>query len=228
MNKKTIHGIDLTAPGGLEALFAFRRAQFGDATMSVAPGEPAPAAPAAPVPAPPVAPPAAPAVAKPWGDDSQFDPDKAWTLIENLRAELKAKATPAAPAPAHPAVPAPAAPATPATPAVEPVPADDGKDAKIRDLTIRVSLTDSLTKHGAGPLTAAVLRGEDAFKDLDPTAPDFQEKLDAVVKDAVTKHPELKAVQAAGASGANFSGGSGESAKKQTTLAGAVANHYRT
>ena len=33
MNRKTIHGIDLTAPGGLEALFAYRRAQFGDAMM---------------------------------------------------------------------------------------------------------------------------------------------------------------------------------------------------
>lgn len=220
--KRTIHGIDLTAPGGLEALFAYRRAQFGGATMSVAPGEPAPVAPVAPVPAPPVA---APVVAKPWGDDSQFDPDKAWTLIENLRAD-KARLEARAPVPTP--APAAAAPAAPSAPAQEPVPADDGKDAKIRDLTIRVSLTDSLTKHGAGPLTAAVLRGEDAFKDLDPTAPDFQEKLDAVVKDAVTKHPELKAVQAAGASGANFSGGSGESAKKPTTLAGAVANHYRT
>lgn len=29
----TPHGIDLTAPGGLEALFAFRRAQFGNAVM---------------------------------------------------------------------------------------------------------------------------------------------------------------------------------------------------
>lgn len=25
---------------------------------------------------------------KPWGDDSEFDPQKAWTLIQNLRAEI--------------------------------------------------------------------------------------------------------------------------------------------
>ena len=106
MKRKTIHGIDPYAPGGIDALLAHHRLTFGDATMSVAPGEPAPAEPAAPVPAP-AAPPAPPAAAKPWGDDSQFDPDKAWTLIENLRAELKAKAAPSAPAPAPVAAPAP-------------------------------------------------------------------------------------------------------------------------
>lgn len=47
----TVHGIDLTTPGGLEALFAFNRSRFGDATMSVAPGENPPADP--PKPAPP-------------------------------------------------------------------------------------------------------------------------------------------------------------------------------
>lgn len=37
--KRTIHGIDLTAPGGLEALFAYRRAQFGDAMMMAGEGD---------------------------------------------------------------------------------------------------------------------------------------------------------------------------------------------
>lgn len=33
---------------------------------------------------------AQPEVKKPWGDDSQFDPDKAWNLVENLRREKAA------------------------------------------------------------------------------------------------------------------------------------------
>ncbi|WP_345600317.1 hypothetical protein, partial [Thermocatellispora tengchongensis] len=40
MNKpRLIHGIDLYAPGGLEALFAYRRAQFGDAVMQLGAGD---------------------------------------------------------------------------------------------------------------------------------------------------------------------------------------------
>lgn len=33
MTKRTIHGIDITAPGGIEKLFAVHRATFGDAVM---------------------------------------------------------------------------------------------------------------------------------------------------------------------------------------------------
>jgi hypothetical protein len=33
MSKKLAHGIDLSAPGGLDELFAFHRATFGDAVM---------------------------------------------------------------------------------------------------------------------------------------------------------------------------------------------------
>jgi HK97 family phage major capsid protein len=33
--KRTVHGIDLTAPGGLDALFAFNRARFGDLQMGL-------------------------------------------------------------------------------------------------------------------------------------------------------------------------------------------------
>lgn len=42
MNKKPqpLSRIDLFAPGGLERLFAFHEAQFGDATMTAGPGEP--------------------------------------------------------------------------------------------------------------------------------------------------------------------------------------------
>lgn len=37
MSKRTIHGIDLTAPGGIEKLFAVHRATFGDAVMEADP-----------------------------------------------------------------------------------------------------------------------------------------------------------------------------------------------
>lgn len=37
------HGIDITAPGGIEALMAFHRQTFGDAVMELDPAEPAPA-----------------------------------------------------------------------------------------------------------------------------------------------------------------------------------------
>lgn len=239
MPRKTIHGIDLTAPGGLEALFAFRRAQFGDATMSVAPAEGAPAGPPAGAPAAVVAPvvtPAtvAPVVAPPAAAAEKVEdlPDWAQKIIRDTRDEAAANRTGKTtveqqlaaltkilnPEAAAGEAPDPAALATQLA----------AKDETIRTLTIDNALAASLTTNQASPLTASVLRGENAFKDLDPAAPDFQAKLDAVVKEAVTKHPELKTVQAAGASGANFSGGSGESAKKETTLAGAVANHYRT
>jgi len=36
MSRKLTHGIDLNAPGGLDALFAFNRARFGDLRMEVA------------------------------------------------------------------------------------------------------------------------------------------------------------------------------------------------
>ena len=233
MKRNTIHGIDLTAPGGLEALFAYRRAQFGDATMSVAPAEGAPAGEPAGIPAPVVTPAAVAPVTAPAGVPENVADLPAWAqkIITDTRAEAAANRT------GKSSVEQQLAALTKIiNPGAADVPADPAalasqlaaKDETIRTLTIDNALAASLTTNQASPLTASVLRGEDAFKVLDPTAPDFQAKLDAVVKEAVTKHPELKTVQAAGASGANFSGGSGESAKQETTLAGAVANHYRT
>ena len=61
MSKKTAHGIDLTAHGGIEALFAFNRARFGDAVMELDPpaGDPPADPPANPAGTPTVTPPAA-------------------------------------------------------------------------------------------------------------------------------------------------------------------------
>lgn len=55
--------------------------------------------------------------------------------------------------------------------------------------------------------------------DLEPTD---TKALTKAIEDAVKENPKLALVQAAGASGADFSGGSGESAKKPTSLEDAV------
>lgn len=77
-----------------------------DATDPAAPTEPVTPDPAAP----------ADASTPPWGAD--FDAERAWTLVQALRADVaKAKATGQAPAtPAKPADPAPATPPAPADP----------------------------------------------------------------------------------------------------------------
>lgn len=107
----TIHGIDLTAPGGVEALLAHHRAMFGDAQMNANAGgdggtggdpagnDPAPGAPAtpgAPASTPPAGNPPAPAQAAsvdpaaPGQDDDPepwADPAKAKATIERLQRE---------------------------------------------------------------------------------------------------------------------------------------------
>ena len=76
MHKPMIHGIDLTAPGGLEALFRFHRAHFGTATMELEQPPAAPEGITVPVPAQPVIDASNPAVA---------------ALIEQARQQEKAK-----------------------------------------------------------------------------------------------------------------------------------------
>lgn len=65
--------------------------------------------------------------------------------------------------------------------------------------------------------------------DLDPTASDFAAKVDGAIKDAVSANPKLKTVQAAGASGADLTGGTGETpTRTPRTLDQAVSAHYGT
>lgn len=233
--KRTIHGIDPYAPGGIDALLAHHRLTFGDATMSAAPAEGAPAPDAAPAgesaPAPAPAPAAAPAPVEsaPAPQKVEDLPEWAQKLITDTRAEAAANRTGKSTLEQQLAAITKAINPDAGTEAPDPEALAQqlaAKDETIRTLTIDNALTAALTANQASPLAADVLRGRSAFKDLDPTAPDFQAKLDAVVKDAVSKHPELRAVQAAGASGANFNGGTGEGAKKPTTIADAVAARY--
>lgn len=112
------HGIDITAPGGLTALFDFHRRTFGDAVMEAGgeggaggdggagtpAGEPAGAPAGDPAGTPAGTPAGDPAgdpagndggqgktSTPPWGDPANFDAERAWSLIEGLRDD-KAKA----------------------------------------------------------------------------------------------------------------------------------------
>jgi hypothetical protein len=89
---RTLSGIDLTAPGGLEALFAYHRARFGDARMmSEAPpeGGSGEAAPPPVPPAPPTGKPAPPAPPAPANEPAKVEelPDWAQKLIRDTRKE---------------------------------------------------------------------------------------------------------------------------------------------
>lgn len=230
MNKRTIHGIDPYAPGGLVALLAHHRLTFGDATMSVAPAEGAPAPVGEPAPAPaPAAVAPTPVEPAPAPQKVEDLPDWAQKIITDTRAEAAANRTGKTTLEQQLAAITKAINPDAGTEAPDPDALAQqlaAKDETIRTLTIDNALTTALATNQASALTASVLRGENALKDLDPTAPDFQAKLDAVVKEAITKHPELRTVQAAGASGANFNGGTGEGATRPTTIEGAVAARY--
>lgn len=69
-----------------------------------------------------------------------------------------------------------------------------------------------------------------AVSALDPDADDFAEKVQTAIASAVTANPKLAQVQAAGASGADFTGGTGGERTSRTprSLDEAVAGAYGT
>ena len=94
MPRKTIHGIDPYAPGGIEALMAHHRLTFGDAVMEADPapaGDPTPAGDPAGDPAPAGTPAPQgdpkPADAKPaeWDGKVESLPEAAQKMIRELR-----------------------------------------------------------------------------------------------------------------------------------------------
>jgi len=99
------------------------------------------------------------------------------------------------------------------------------REAAARDAQIQLAIFRAAPKAGAD---ADALLDSNSFlstiREVDPT--DAKAISDAITK-AVTDNPKLKTVLAAGASGANFPGGSGEGASKPTTIADAVAARYR-
>lgn len=85
------------------------------------------------------------------------------------------------------------------------------KDQAIRDLKVERALDKAARKVGADEdLLDAVLTRKGALAGLDPSADDFTQQLDALVKAEVDANPKLKAARAAGASGVELSGGTGE------------------
>lgn len=98
------------------------------------------------------------------------------------------------------------------------------KDAQLLQLQRSTVASKSARTQGADvdALLDSVSFNKD-LGDLDPAADDFDKKVDALVKDALEKNPKLKAAQAAGRSGGDFTGGSGEGNARPKSIGAAIA-----
>jgi hypothetical protein len=238
---RTVHGIDLIAPGGLEALFAYNRVRFGAATM-MAGEDPAPAdpAPTDPAPADPTPVDPAPVDPAPPADDPWSDPERARAEITRLRTENAARRVSVQEAEEAArneiltklGLKKDDGPSDPAELARQLAAKDtdlSAKDERIRALTIERGLTKAARTSGADEdLLVAVLAHKGTLNKLDPSADDFTTQLEALVKAEVEANPKLRAVQVAPRNGADFSGRTGEGGKSNTPvpLHQAVSGHY--
>lgn len=94
------------------------------------------------------------------------------------------------------------------------------REATAKQAQTELAVYKAATKAGADPDALLDSRGFLAkIAELDPSD---AKAITKAITEAVTENPKLKLVQAAGASGADFSGGSGEGAKKPTSLEDAV------
>lgn len=86
----------------------------------------------------------------------------------------------------------------------------DEKDKELRELRIERASEKAARKHGADSdaLTDSKSFAKQA-SELDPTAEDFAEQMDALVKSTVDANPKLRAAQATPRSGSEFTGGTG-------------------
>ena len=184
------------------------------------PSPEAPETPPAVPEAPPVAPPEAPPAAPPTGPAENVDqlPDWAQKIIRDTRKEAGDNRTKAltAETAAQERVNKILEAAGIKT-AEEPLDAAklteqlSAKDQSIRNLTVERALDKAARKAGADEdLLDAVLTRKGALAGLDPSATDFAQQLDALVKAEVDANPKLKAARAAGASGIEQTGGTGE------------------
>ncbi|MFD6421559.1 hypothetical protein [Streptomyces sp. NPDC060198] len=101
------------------------------------------------------------------------------------------------------------------------------RDAALRAKNIELAVYGRAEKHKA---KASALLDSRSFVEsistLDPTATGFGKALDDAIEKAVKANPSF-AVAAAGRSGGDLSGGTGEQgAKRSGSLAGAISNHY--
>lgn len=244
MNKrKLIHGIDPYAPGGIDALLAHHRLTFGDAVMMADGGDGGgeggegggdagtPEAPAAPgTPETPLAP-------EPKGDENEGDlwddPAKAKAEIERLRAENGRDRTAGKDAAAKQATDELTQRLGKALGLIK-----DDETPDPDKLTQQLTERDTAAKQAQTELAVYKLAGKngaDADALLDSRAfltkladkdPNDVDAVTAAIKAAITENPKLKSAQAAGKSGAEFNGGSGEGTTKAGNLTDAVSNHY--
>jgi uncharacterized protein YhaN len=217
--KRTIHGIDPTAPGGIEALLEHHRALFGDAQMNANTGGDGGGEGNTPPAAPPAAPPtpAAPAAAPSWDGKVESLPADVQKLITDLRTEAgnhRVKARDAETA-AQARIKA-ALEALGIKNDEDPVEAAK-KAAQERDSAAteaararrELAVFKNAATHGADP--ARLLDSTSFLASIDGLDPSKDgEKIDAAIKAAVESNPYLKATRAVGASGIEQTGGSGE------------------
>lgn len=240
MNRNTIHGIDLTAPGGLDALFAFNRARFGDAVMEAGAGGDGGAGGEGTGGDAGAGTGAGAAgtgeqgqngadsgEGKPaeWDGKVESLPAEAQKMIRELRGESKdrrEKLT-AAEQQQQDIVRAFAKAAGIPLPDDEQQPNPDELTQKLtaaqeraRDSAAELIVWRAAKDLGVDPSAVTDSRSfERAIKDLDPTDPAFEESVKTAAKTAAEQNPKLKAVMTAGQSSADFSGGSGEGAITQ-------------
>jgi hypothetical protein len=222
MSKRTIHGIDPYVPGGIDALMAHHRLTFGDAVMRVDPNAAPPATdppvdppadPGTPPPAdPPAAPPAAPAA--PPAPNVWDDPAAAKAEIEKLRRQngddrILAKKTAADEARNELLQKLGLTKEGEAQPDPAKLAADLAAERTAKADTARqLAIYKAASTAGADP---AKLLDSNSFmtsvQGLDPTD---GAAVAAAITAAVTANQSLKAARAAGASGIELSGGTGE------------------
>lgn len=231
--------VDIAAPGGIDALLAFHRATFGDAVMEATGDAPAPphANPA----------PAGTASAPTDGEQEQQpaaggetlpdDPAALKAEIARLRRENGAARTNAKATAADEARTALVQELGKALGLVK-----DGQAAPTADqLTAQVQASQADARTARVELAvhqrAATHQGDPAalldsraflakIADLDPTGEDFTTQVDNAIKAAVADNPKLKAAPVATSSSVDHAGGTGEGAKKPTSIEGAATAHY--
>lgn len=239
--KKLIHGIDPYAPGGIEALLAHHRLTFGNAVMQDGAGDAggdagdsgadagtgdAGAEDAGKTDAKTEAA-ADAAKATEWDGKVDSLPAGAQKIINDLRGKdgderIAAKTLAAIQKALNPD-------------------AKGNEKPNAEQLTAQLTAQAATTKQVQTELAVYKLAGKQGadvdalldsraflakIADLDHTDTKAVTK---AITDAITDNPKLKAARAAGQSGADFSGGSGEQrTKKSMSLAEATANHYGT
>ena len=240
MPRRTIHGIDPYAPGGVEALIEFNRGLWGDMQMNAnAGGE------------------AGESGGETGGDHAGEQTGEQATGTEQKPAEKQGEQKPAEWDGKVESLP-PAAQkmiadlrkadgdervAAKTLAAIQKALNPDAKgDEKptAEQLTKQLAERDTATKQAQTELAVYKLAGKhgaDADALLDSRA--FLAKIadidhtktadvEKAIKEAVESNPKLKSVRVAGSSTADGAGGSGEKAKKNTGLGDALAGHYAT